>query len=195
MQPAEPSTSLNLEYLLVHAQTWAQSLNLGGWPHGLVIALEDILILGMVLSLLLVVFIVYVMIRLHQVEHEGFHALEAHAHEHHEPEVESTHSNSRWDNIVILAMGASQGDWRRAILEADIMLFDVMREQGYPGETVGEQLKQANPIQMTTLDLAWKAHKVRNDVAHGGEGHELTERDVRATIDYYRRVFEELGVV
>lgn len=201
---AEPSTSLNLEYFLVRAADWVQHLDFGSWPHGLVVVIEDILIFGMVMSLLLVVFIVYVMIRLHQVEHEGFHALEAHAHdshgsegEHHghEAEVETTHSNSRWDGIIALATGSSHGDWRRAILEADIMLFDVMREQGYPGTTVGEQLKNANPIQMTTLDLAWKAHKVRNDIAHGGESYALSERDARATIDYYRRVFEELGAI
>jgi len=200
---AEPSASLNLEYFLVRAADWMQNLNFGSWPRGTVVIVEDILILGMVLSLLLVVFIVYVMIRLHQVEHEGFHALEAHAHdghgddEHHghDAEIETTHQNSRWDGIVALATGPSHGDWRRAILEADIMLFDVMREQGYPGTTVGEQLKNANPIQMTTLDLAWKAHKVRNDIAHGGEAYELTERDARATIDYYRRVFEELGAI
>jgi len=195
MQPATPPSSLNLEYILLHAQTWAEGFHVGTWPRGFLIVLEDITILGMVLSLLLVVFIVYVMIRLHQVEHEGFHAREAHAHEHHEPEVESAHGNERWDHIVMLASGASEGDWRRAILEADIMLFDVMHEQGYPGETVGEQLKMANPIQMTTLDLAWQAHKVRNDIAHGGEGMELNERDVRSTVDYYRRVFEEFGVI
>lgn len=194
--PAEPSSSLNLEYFLVRAADWMQHLNFGGWPHGLVVVVEDILILGMVLSLLLVVFIVYVMIRLHQVEHEGFHALEAHAHEDHHGEhhVEEP-SNGRWDHIVTLASGPTHGDWRRAILEADIMLFDVLREQGYPGVTVGEQLKNANPIQMTTLDLAWKAHKVRNDIAHGGEAYELTERDARGTVDYYRRVFEEFGVL
>ncbi|HEY6021130.1 MAG TPA: hypothetical protein VIY48_14855, partial [Candidatus Paceibacterota bacterium] len=137
-----------------------------------------------------------------------FHTLEAHAHEDHgehghgeaehndhEAEVETVHTNSRWDHIIMLATGAGHGDWRRAILEADIMLFDVMREQGYPGTTVGEQLKNANPIQMTTLDLAWKAHKVRNEIAHGGEAYVLNERDARATIDYYRRVFEELGVL
>jgi len=205
--PAQPSTSLNLEYFLVHVQQWAATLNLGGWPHGLVVVLEDILILGMVLALLFVVFIVYVMIRLHQVEHEGFHALEAHAHEDHsrahaeehvheaEGKAVQEEESSRWDGIIALATGPSHGDWRRAILEADIMLFDVLREQGYPGNTVGEQLRMANPIQMTTLDLAWKAHKVRNDIAHGGESYDLSERDARATIDYYRRVFEELGAI
>ena len=48
---------------------------------------------------------------------------------------------------------------------------------------------------MTTLDLAWKAHIVRNDIAHQGESYELNVRDTQTTIDYYKRVFEELGAI
>jgi len=194
MQPGVPS-SVNYEYVLVHIQQWLVGLNAANWPHGTVVVVEDLLIFGMVLSMFLIVLVVYVLIRLHQVEHEGFHRLEAHAHASHEAGTAETHGNDRWESIVTLANGTSQGDWRRAILEADIMLFDVLHDAGYPGDTVGEQLKNANPIQMTTLDMAWKAHKVRNDVAHQGEGLELTERDVRATIDQYKRVFEEFGAV
>jgi hypothetical protein len=196
MQPAPPApSSFNLEYIILEVQHLLEGLHIGGWPHGVIVLIEDVLIIGMVVTLLFIVFIVYALIRLNQVEHAGFHALEEHSHETHEPEVEATHKNDRWDSIVALAYGPSEGDWRRAILEADIMLFDVLRNNGYPGDTVGEQLKLANPIQMTTLDLAWKAHKVRNDVAHGGESYQLAERDVRATIDFYKRVFEELGAV
>jgi hypothetical protein len=60
---------------------------------------------------------------------------------------------------------------------------------------VGERLRDANPLQFTTLDLAWKAHKVRNDIAHAGESYQLSQRDTHATIDYYRRVFEELHYI
>jgi hypothetical protein len=195
MQPTGVPGSLNLEYLLLRIQEWGQNLQLGGLPHGAVIFIEDLLILGMVLSLFFVILLMYVLIRLHQVEHEGFHLREHEGHTKHAGPEALPQGNARWDGIVALAYGTSQGDWRRAILEADIMLFDVLQEQGYPGATVGDQLKNANPIQMTTLDLAWKAHKMRNDIAHQGEAMELNERDVRATIDYYRRVFEEFGAV
>lgn len=194
MQPAQVPGSLNIEYFLVRIASWIEALHPGGWPHGAVVVVEDVIIAGMVLSLFLIVLFVYVLIRLHQVEHEGFHELEMHEHASHEPE--HTHEgNARWDSIVRLAEGPGESEWRRAILEADIMLFDVLHAQGYPGATVGEQLKNANPIQMTTLDLAWQAHKMRNDVAHQGEQLTLTERDVRATIDQYKRVFEEFGVL
>jgi hypothetical protein len=191
----QPPGSLNVEYFLLRSHDFFDSWHVGAWPHWAIVVVEDILILGMVLSLLFIIFIVYALIRLHQVEHEGFHHLEEQLHEHHDPEVESTGKDDRWEHIVALAHGTSDGDWRRAILEADIMLYDVLEEQGYPGVTVGEKLKMANPIQMTTLDLAWKAHKVRNDIAHGGEATPLDERTVRATIDSYRRVFDEFGAI
>ena len=59
----------------------------------------------------------------------------------------------------------------------------------------GEKLRDANPLQFSTLDLAWQAHKVRNDIAHAGEGFHLSEREANATIDLYRRVFEEFDFI
>lgn len=195
MYDTAPPGSLNVEYFLLRSQDFFATFNFGAWPHWAIVLVEDVLIFGMVLSLLFIIFIVYALIRLHQVEHEGFHHLEARLHDHHEPEVENPHTNDRWEHIMALAYGTNEGDWRRAILEADIMLYDVLDAQGYPGSTVGDKLKMANPIQMTTLDLAWQAHKVRNDIAHGGEATPLDERIVRSTIDSYKRVFEEFAAI
>lgn len=188
---------LNIEYIILMLVRGAEggvsfAAVLPDWVIG---AVQTIMIMGVLLTLILLVLVVYVQIMLHHIEHEGFHMLEAKSHEHHESGTETEHTNNRWDTIVLLANGSSEGDWRRAILEADIMLGDVLTTIGYPGASVGEQLRHANPIQMTTLDLAWKAHKIRNEVAHKGETMELNERDVRATIDYYKRVFEELGAI
>ncbi len=154
----------------------------------------QIAVWGMVLTLLLVILIVYTQIRLITVEHEGFHGKEVH--QVHEVEAPvPPPQEERWKRVMELASSGSPSDWRRAILEADIMLSAVLLQVGYEGSTVGEQLKMANPFQVTTLDLAWKAHKVRNEVAHGGEAYNLTERDTRTAIDQYRRVFEELGAI
>lgn len=188
---------INLEYLLVRLRdSFAGGADLAAAIPDWVVGLLQLgMVLGLILTFVLLILIVYVQIRLHQVEHEGFHRLEVHAVAHAEPEVESHPGNERWERIVELANSANASDWRRAVLEADIMLGDVLNGVGYPGASVGEQLRHANPIQMTTLDLAWKAHKLRNDIAHQGEGLQLTERDVRTAIDYYKRVFEELGAI
>ena len=44
-----------------------------------------------------------------------------------------------------------------------------------------------------TLDDAWQAHKVRNQIAHAGADFVLTQKITRETIMMYKRVFEELG--
>lgn len=188
----------NLEYILTRVYELSGSFSIGElWatlPSWVSFVSLQIVIWGMVLTLLLLILLVYFQIRLVMVEHEGFHAKEVH--QVHEAHMEETPpQQERWRRVMELASSGNQSDWRRAILEADIMLSAVLLEVGYEGTSVGDQLKMANPFQLTTLDLAWKAHKVRNEVAHGGEAYNLTERDMRVAIDQYRRVFEELGAI
>lgn len=190
---------LNIEYLLTRVFDAFGNFHVGElWstlPSWFAFITSQIAIWGMVLTLLLVILIVYIQIRLITVEHEGFHGKELHQVHDVETAAVASPQQERWKRVMELASSGAPSDWRRAILEADIMLGAVLQEGGYEGSSVGEQLKMANPFQMTTLDLAWKAHKVRNQVAHGGEGYNLTERDTRVAIDQYRRVFEELGAL
>ena len=191
---------LNLEYLVTRTANYVAGLHFDPnmIPTWVADTTQEILIFGMALSFVLLILVVYAQLRMVQVEHEGFHALEEEEHaaqaQTRGPEGE-TGTGTRWDDIVVLAASPNESDWRRAILEADIMLADALNERGFEGPTVADQLKMANPFQMRTLDVAWQAHKVRNQVAHEGEAFALTERDVRATIDQYKRVFEEFGKI
>jgi hypothetical protein len=92
-------------------------------------------------------------------------------------------------------MSASQTDWRAAIVEADIMLFEMLAALGVPGDTIGDQLKSINRTSFNTIDLAWDAHKIRNEIAHAGSAYVLTEREARRAIDFYRQAFEEFGYI
>ena len=187
----------NIEYIIL----WLQELITGvevdpsGTSSVVIFALGQIMILGTALSVLILALLVFVSIRLQIVEHEGFHAREVEAHAPPAEGKDIHKKNERWEHILSLAASAQESDWRRAIIEADVMLGALLTDKGYQGQTIGDQLKDANPLQFTTLDLAWKAHKVRNDIAHGGETFQLTERDTRATIQYYGRVFEEFGII
>ena len=188
---------LNIEYLLTRVYDFFGGFHAGdlfGALPWFSFLTTQVAIWGMVITLLMVLLIVYTQIRLVMVEHEGFHGKE----EHQVHKVEAgapPPQNERWRRIMELASSGNPGDWRRAILEADIMLSAVLSEAGYEGTTVGEQLKVTNPLQVTTLRLAWDAHMLRNKIAHGGEEFDLTERDTRVAIDQYRRVFEEFGVI
>jgi hypothetical protein len=189
---------LNLEYLLTRTFNLFGGAHTGelfaSLPSWVIFLTVQIAVWGMVITLLLVLMIVYAQIKLVVVEHEGFHGKE----EHQVNEAEAAApppQSERWKRIIELVSSGNPSDWRRAILEADIMLAVVLSQAGYEGASVGEQLKLTNPLQVRTLRTAWDAHMVRNKIAHGGEAYELSERDARTTIDQYRRLFEEFGAI
>jgi len=186
---------LNLEYIILRVYELVTGLNVDveEVPWQFMFWGGQLILLGFTLSVIFLAFIVYTRVRIVFVEHEGFGKEASMLSALEEPELEK--GNSRWEHIVALAASGNDSDWRRAIIEADVMLGAMLTEQGYRGATIGDQLKDANPLQFTTLDLAWKAHKMRNEIAHQGESLQLTDRDVRDTIDKYGRVFEEFNYI
>ena len=104
-------------------------------------------------------------------------------------------TNTRWQDIEQHIGTDNPNDWKLAIIEADIMLDEMLSDIGYAGNTIGEKLKSASPQSFQTLDDAWEAHKVRNRIAHGGADFVLTKKIAQETITRYRRVFQEFGLV
>lgn len=101
----------------------------------------------------------------------------------------------RWEHIQGLLNVASSSQRREAIIEADIMLDDVLARRGYKGDGVGEKLKSADSANFKTLQNAWEAHKVRNQIAHQGSTYDLSESVAQRTIAHYEAVFRELDVI
>lgn len=85
-------------------------------------------------------------------------------------------------------------DWKLAIIEADIIMDEEFKRLGYAGTSIGERLRSISPSAMRTLDDAWEAHKIRNQIAHAGPDFVLTQRLARDTLLRYERVFDELGI-
>lgn len=104
-------------------------------------------------------------------------------------------SSERWEHVLELLGSDNPNDWRLSILEADIMLDELVTKMGYRGETLGEKLKNIEKADFRTLDDAWEAHKIRNIIAHRGSDYVLTQREARRTIDLFARVFEEFHYI
>lgn len=101
----------------------------------------------------------------------------------------------RWKDVEGLMQSGNPADWRVAILEADILLEDMLGQMGYGGESVGEKLKQVDPAHFKTIQDAWKAHKVRNTIAHEGASFKLTRSAADEVIADFKRVFDEFYFV
>jgi hypothetical protein len=97
----------------------------------------------------------------------------------------------RWQSVKQHIDSDNPNDWRQAIIDADIVLDDLLTKLGYRGDSVGEKLKRAHKGDFVTLENAWEAHKVRNQIAHEGTHFEINHLDAKRTVDHYRKVFEE----
>lgn len=110
-------------------------------------------------------------------------------------EVEKNKANEemsrRWANVLTYVESANANDWRHAVIEADIILGDMLTGLGYRGEGIGEQLKRVVRGDFKTLDEAWEAHKIRNELAHAGSDYPFSQFEARRVVNLYRKVFEE----
>jgi hypothetical protein len=102
--------------------------------------------------------------------------------------------HGRLDDVIANAASEKPNDWKLAIIEADIVLDETLKQKGYMGVSLGERLKSVTGTQMSTINDAWEAHKIRNRIAHDGADFVLTKRIADETISRYLRVFEELGI-
>lgn len=165
-----------------------------GWtPETVFLLWGPLYPIAIVVSLLFAVGIAYCALRISQIrkiEHHNFHR---HAHSVHHEDVPRT--RLRWNRIMEHANSADEHQWRLAILEADIMLNELLDVLGYKGETMGEKMKMVNRANFNSIDEAWEAHKVRNRVAHEGSENPLTEREKNIVISQYARVFQEFGFI
>ena len=103
--------------------------------------------------------------------------------------------NPKWELIGRYFNSANKSDWKLAIIEADIMLYEVLDKSGFPGDSIGEMLKNTDRSKLHHIDAAWSAHKVRNEIAHSGSDYVLSRDVLEQTIANYERVFDELNFI
>ena len=109
---------------------------------------------------------------------------------------ETTHIiNTQWEKILNNIESQNENDWRAAIIEADIILEDLLDRFDLPGDTVSDKLKGIEASDFVNINSAWEAHKIRNQIAHDGQAFVLTQREAKRVIELYRSVFEEFEII
>ncbi|KND47037.1 MAG: hypothetical protein AB199_01225 [Parcubacteria bacterium C7867-004] len=190
-----PINFINVEYffrLLYEAVTQLRTGSFGGdWLMLASTIWMFVTLISLVISAAFLTLLIHSHFRLHRVldgEEDNFSTIH--------PEVaEVTRDHNRWGHIRALIESPHENDWRQAIIEADIMLDDLLSQLGYPGVGVGEKLRAVDPSRFRTLDNAWEAHKVRNEIAHQGMSTPLEEHRAHRTIAHYEAVMREHGEI
>lgn len=151
-------------------------------------------VLAVPLTILFLIGVIYSTLRINQIldEDRAERGAEERAVQ---EEAEEGVRNRRWQHVTDLMDSRSESDWRLAILEADVMLEELVESLGYHGDSLGEKLKQVERSDFTTIDSAWEAHKIRNTIAHEGSNYTLNEREAKRVIALFEDVFREFELI
>jgi hypothetical protein len=101
----------------------------------------------------------------------------------------------RWEKIVQLSESENSSDWKVAVIQADIMLDELLQKLQLPGVTMGDKLKAVEKSDFNTIESAWEAHKMRNNIAHEGNDFLINQREIRRIISLYEVVFKEFEMI
>ena len=82
-------------------------------------------------------------------------------------------------------------DKRHAVLEADKLLDALLKHKGYSG-SLGEKLKAADEC-FNNIDQVWRAHKLRNRLAHEMD-FAPPEKDLRGALQSFYAAYKDLGL-
>ena len=103
--------------------------------------------------------------------------------------------NEKWEKVLKYTNSDNVSDWRLAIIEADVILEELLRTAGYHGESIGEMLKSIDKNEFSTIEDAWEAHKIRNAIAHSGQDFQLNGHETKRIIALFEKVFKEFGII
>lgn len=99
-----------------------------------------------------------------------------------------------WQEIQEKMASNNPADWSIAVIQADAVMDQLLKASGYIGDTMGDRLKQVNTAELNAIDDVWRAHKLRNRLAHG-MGGTLTRSEAIEAIQCYEKAFRELNYI
>jgi len=102
---------------------------------------------------------------------------------------------NKWDEIQKKIDSKNSSDWKMAIIEADSLIDEIIKNIGYKGEDLGERLKKIEPSDFDNLQNIWEAHKIRNKIVHEADVSQLTKEEAKETLEKYKKALKELRYI
>lgn len=81
----------------------------------------------------------------------------------------------------------------KTVIDGDKLLDKAMMEMGIPGKNMGDRLKHAKD-KFSDINAVWRAHKLRNALAHEDD-LEISYRQAVVALSIYKKALKELGAI
>ncbi|MEK7198119.1 MAG: hypothetical protein AAB648_01490, partial [Patescibacteria group bacterium] len=79
------------------------------------------------------------------------------------------HLNKSWQKILSRLIKSDEANLRLALIEADNLFDDLLKQMRIPGESMADRLRYVDSSQVPNIDEIWRAHKLRNVMVHNHE--------------------------
>ncbi len=100
---------------------------------------------------------------------------------------------TKWLEIENSVTRYNADSWQLAIMNADKLLDQALRERRFKGQTMGERMKSAQKV-WKNANYLWGAHKIRNQLAHevnANVTYDITLRSLSA----FKQGLKDLGAI
>lgn len=99
--------------------------------------------------------------------------------------------SAQWQELQSLC--ATRKNWPDAIVKADDLLCEALKQAGYKGRTTGERLVAAQH-DLTSNDTVWAGHKLRNKIADI-DVRKLKKQEIILSLKGFRQALRDLGAL
>lgn len=147
-------------------------------------------LISLLISALLVWGLIYIITKTNYFEMKREHFLDIMG----EDLVSKRRKLKAWEQIKKRLLSENQNDWKLAILEADMIMNEILKMSGYLGNKLEEKLEIITPAQLSNVDEIKNAHKIGDKIA-ADPSFEITQKEAREIIDIYKKSFIEFGLL
>ncbi len=103
------------------------------------------------------------------------------------------HYQTKWLEIENSLSRANPMSYQIAIMNADKLLDQALKERHFRGNTMGERMKAAGKV-WRNANHVWSAHKIRNQLAHETDAKVSYEIALRS-LSAYKQALKDLGAI
>lgn len=99
-----------------------------------------------------------------------------------------------WEQIQRRLKTGELNQLKLAILEADRILFEILKMSGYQGKNMDEIFEQITEAQISNIKEVQQVHKLRHRISTEPDFN-LTQNEAEIAVEIYKKAFQELKLI
>lgn len=99
----------------------------------------------------------------------------------------------KWLKIEQCLKRSEPSSCHLAILEADKLVDQALKDRGFVGDTMGERMKYASKM-FSDRNGVWSAHKLRNKIAHESDV-QVSYAETRQALAGFKKALKDVGAI